>query len=72
MTYGDFAWNDLLPRPATPTKQRERTVTPFVEGDPVPYMEFGEDDWVWRISRVIRHRHMRPRLQFILDARRPP
>ena len=72
MTYGDFAWNDLLRQPETGSRRRERTVTPFVEGDPVPYLEYGEDDWAWRVSKVIRHRLMRPRLQIILDEARPP
>lgn len=73
MTYGDFAWNDLLKRgePDAP-RRRERTITPYIEGDPVPYLEFGEDDWVWKVTRVIRQRLMRPRLQFILDVERPP
>ena len=72
MTYGDFAWNDLLRQQEEPTRRRERSVTPYIEGDPVPYLEGGEDDWAWKVSRVIKHRLMRPRLEFIRDRNRPP
>ena len=73
MTYGDFAWNDLLRQPQTTSNRRERTVTPFIEGDPVPYLEVGDGDWAWKVSRAIRkQQHLRPRLQFILDEMRPP
>lgn len=73
MTYGDFAWNDLLrPGQGQDSRRREHHVTPYIEGDPVPYMEFGEDDWIWKITRTIRSKLMRPRLEFILDVDRPP
>lgn len=72
MTYGDFAWNDLLRQPQAPGRRRERAVTPYIEGDPVPYLEVGEDDWVWKVTRVVRHRLMRPRLEILLDVNRPP
>jgi hypothetical protein len=54
MTYGDFAWNDLLRKQTPQRRRRERPRGLFVEGDPVPWMDFGEDDWVWRVSRVVR------------------
>jgi hypothetical protein len=73
MTYGDFAWNDLLRPQAAPSgRRRERAITPYIEGDPIPYLEIGEDDWVWKITRVIKRNLQRPRLQIILDVARPP
>ena len=70
MTYGDFAWNDLLRRP----RERRRPDPPravFVEGDPVAWMDLGEDDWVWTVSRAVRDTIPKPYLTFVLGPTRP-
>lgn len=68
MTYGDFAWSDVLRR--TPTSRRlERPRSLFVEGDPVAWMDPGESDWSWRVSRALRSVRepiVKPHLRFTL------
>ncbi len=68
MTYGDFAWNDLLGRDRdNPSRRPDRRTNTFIEGEPVPWMDFGEDDWCWQISRVVRKPLLRPNLRFVVS-----
>ena len=69
MTYGDFAWSSHLGRSAAKRRRSDRPRPVFVEGDPVPWMDFGEDDWVWRVSRAVRQAVPRPHLVFVVGAR---
>jgi hypothetical protein len=67
MTYGDFAW-DSLKRPKRQRDRRSRPRAVLVEGDPVPWMEPGEDMWAWKVRRSLPHPFDRPYLTFILPT----
>ena len=66
MTYGDFAWNDLLRPDRRRDRRPERPRARLVEGDPVPWMEPGEDNWAWRLRKGLPHPLNRPYFTFTL------
>jgi hypothetical protein len=67
MTYGDFAWNDLLRPQRRRDQVADRPRPRLVEGRPVPWMGAGEDAWVWQVQQATKGPLNRPNLTFILD-----
>lgn len=69
MTKGDFTWQSIE-QTRTRSRKRERRdrVGGFVAGDPVPYMDSGEDYWSWTIKRAIGIRLAKPHLEFVIDS----
>lgn len=71
MTYGDFAWNDLLGNDRRRVSRRkERPRARFVEGEPVAWMGAGEGAWLWHVSRELPKPLNRPYLAFTLSNAR--
>ncbi len=69
MTYGNFAWKDVMDRSANASKRHERTPSAaFVAGEPVPFMDAGDEDWAWTVSRAYRRQLATPRLDFVVSA----
>ena len=69
MTYGDFAWKDVMDRSASASRRHERTTTAaFVQGEPVPFMDAGDEDWAWMVSRAFRRQLATPRLDFTVSS----
>ncbi len=66
MTYGDFAWNDLLRPQRRRDQVADRPRPRLVEGAPVPWMGAGEDAWVWEVQHASKGPLNRPNLTFIL------
>ena len=73
MTWGEFSWADLHPdRRRDRHAKRPRAV--MVPGEPVPWMESGEDSWALKVGRALPTPLDRPFFTFVLpehqDARR--
>jgi hypothetical protein len=69
MTYGDFAWKDLMERSSTATRRVRRQVSaPFVPGEPAPFMDDLEADWSWQVSRTIKTPLICPHLDFVVSS----
>ena len=72
MTYGDFAWNDLLGADRRRTRRPERPRARFVDGEPVPWMGAGEGAWTWHVRKELPQPLNRPYFAFTPDAPRSP
>lgn len=72
MTYGDFAWNDLLGDKRRRSRRVERPRARFVEGEPVPWMGPREGAWIWHVTRELPKTINRPYLAFTLASLRTP
>jgi hypothetical protein len=69
MTYGDFAWKDVMDRSANATRRVRRHVSaPFIAGEPAPFMDDAESDWAWQVSRVIKTPLICPHLDFVVTS----
>ena len=67
MTYGDFAWNHLLGKERRKDRISDRPRAVFVEGEPEPWMEAGEDAWAWQVQRALPHPLNRPYFTFTIS-----
>lgn len=72
MTYGDFAWNDLLGEKRRRTRRDDRPHARFVQGEPVPWMGHREGAWVWHVTREMPKTLNRPYFAFTLSSLRSP
>ncbi len=69
MTYGDFAWANLQQPRRRRDERRGRPRASFVQGDPVPWMEPGDEAWAWKVRRSLPHPFDHPYLTFVLPPK---
>lgn len=69
MTYGDFAWKDVMDRSAGDKRRTPRRRSKLrVAGEPAIYMDRDEFEWSWRVSRVVKTPLSRPQLDFVVSS----
>lgn len=69
MPWGEFAWKDVMERSETATRRKSnRRRAQFISGDPIPFLEAGDADWSWSVSRVVKTPLSRPQLQFTVTS----
>lgn len=69
MTYGEFAWKDLM-RSALRDRSRghEERPTLFVTGQPILAGDAGDARWSYKVQQAARRQILRPRLGFVVAS----
>lgn len=68
MTYGDFAWKDVMDRASGEgRRRRQRAPKMRVSGEPALFLDADAADWSWRVSRVVKTQLARPKLDFVVS-----